>query len=187
VDSLVHEISKHADRAPSHRQIGRRQPGEIGGIGPVDPNPEANTSDRYQTGVSRSRCPAHQRTGLLPCRAGNWYLLRPLTWGSNRLIDNRQMRAARACGLPIRRRPRMVSGVGAGVADATVMQLRLVSRGGFVFSCHPRSRARRTSSRVLRLARLLIKVQHQGVSRLLHARRACFRSARSGRLIRAAV
>ena len=25
------------------------RPGEMGGIGPVDPNPEANTSDRYWT------------------------------------------------------------------------------------------------------------------------------------------
>jgi len=28
------------------------RPGELGGIGPVDPNPEANTSDRYQGGAS---------------------------------------------------------------------------------------------------------------------------------------
>ena len=27
---------------------GRRQPGEIGGIGPIDPDPEANTPGRYQ-------------------------------------------------------------------------------------------------------------------------------------------
>jgi hypothetical protein len=42
------------------------RPGELGGIGPGDPDPGANTWDRYQTGRQPSRYPAHQRTGPLP-------------------------------------------------------------------------------------------------------------------------
>ncbi len=72
------------------------RPAEIPGIGPVDPDPGANTRDRYQTGASAEpRYPARQRTGPLPPRAGNWCASRPLTRGSNRLKDDRQMRAAR--------------------------------------------------------------------------------------------
>jgi hypothetical protein len=39
------------------------RPGEMAGIGPIDPNPGANTLDRYQTGHQPTRYPAHQRTG----------------------------------------------------------------------------------------------------------------------------
>ena len=42
------------------------RPGELVGIGPIDPDPGANTLDRYQRGISRPRYPAHQRTGPLP-------------------------------------------------------------------------------------------------------------------------
>ncbi len=43
------------------------RPGEIPGLGPIDPNPGANISNRYQNGgISRPRYPAHQRTGPLP-------------------------------------------------------------------------------------------------------------------------
>jgi hypothetical protein len=50
------------------------RPGEIPGLGPVDPDPGANTSDRYQTGASAdpgiqrvsvpNRCPAGPVTGM---------------------------------------------------------------------------------------------------------------------------
>jgi hypothetical protein len=40
------------------------RPGEISGIGPVDPDPGANTSNRYQNGSSADPgTPAHQRAG----------------------------------------------------------------------------------------------------------------------------
>jgi len=45
------------------------RPGEMAGIGPVDPDPEANTQDRYQ--IRASADPgylAHQRAGPLPGR-----------------------------------------------------------------------------------------------------------------------
>jgi hypothetical protein len=42
------------------------RPGEIPGIGPIDPDPGANTLDCYQAGVSRPRYPAHQSTSPLP-------------------------------------------------------------------------------------------------------------------------
>jgi hypothetical protein len=35
------------------------RPGELGGIGPIDPDPGVNTSNRYQTGIGRrpkARC-----------------------------------------------------------------------------------------------------------------------------------
>jgi len=46
-------------------------------------------------GISRPRYPAHQRTGPLPPQVRNWFASRPPTRGSNRLKDDRQMRAAR--------------------------------------------------------------------------------------------
>jgi hypothetical protein len=72
-----------------------------GGIGPVDPDPGVNTSDCYQPGIGRSWYPAHQRTGPLPRRVGNWCASHPPTRGSDRLIDDRQMRAARLPGCQI--------------------------------------------------------------------------------------
>ena len=47
------------------------RPGEIPGIGPVDPDPEANTLDRYQTGASAD--PGIQRINVPDrcCGAGN--------------------------------------------------------------------------------------------------------------------
>ncbi|MGH3203213.1 MAG: hypothetical protein ACRDP5_14330 [Streptosporangiaceae bacterium] len=42
------------------------RPGEMGGIGPIDPDPGANTSDRHRIGHSRPRYPVRQRTGSLP-------------------------------------------------------------------------------------------------------------------------
>ena len=77
------------------------RPGEIPGIGPIDPDPGVNTSDCYQPGIGRSWYPAHQRTGPLPRRVGNWCASHPPTRGSDRLIDNRQMRAARLPGCQI--------------------------------------------------------------------------------------
>jgi len=71
------------------------RPGEISGIGPVDPNPGANTLDCYQRGISRPRYPAHKRTGSLPRRVGNWCASHPPAHDSNRPVDDRQMRAAR--------------------------------------------------------------------------------------------
>ena len=77
------------------------RPGEMAGIGPIDPDPGANTPDRYQTG--------HQPTAGIQhinvpdrClrRVGNWCASRPLTCGSNRLIDDRQVRAY-VGGLPV--------------------------------------------------------------------------------------
>ncbi len=77
------------------------RPAEIPGIGPIDPDPGANTPDRYQTG--------HQPTAGIQhinvpdrClrRVGNWCASRPLTCGSNRLIDDRQVRAY-VGGLPV--------------------------------------------------------------------------------------
>ena len=74
---------------------------EIPGIGPIDPDPGANTPDRYPTG--------HQPTAGIQhinvpdrClrRVGNWCASRPLTCGSNRLIDDRQVRAY-VGGLPV--------------------------------------------------------------------------------------
>jgi hypothetical protein len=61
-----------------------------------DPDPEANTSNRYQTGASAD--PAIQHINLpdrYPGSVGNWCATYPLTRGSRRLIDDRQMRAAR--------------------------------------------------------------------------------------------
>jgi hypothetical protein len=49
------------------------RPGVMPRIGAVDPDPEANTSDRYRNGgISRSQYPAHQRARPLPDRVGNW-------------------------------------------------------------------------------------------------------------------
>ena len=86
---------------PLFGRSGRRQPGEMGGIGPIDPDPGANTSDCYQPGIGRSWYPAHQRTGPLPRRVGNWCASHPPTHGSDRLIDDRQMRTARLPGCQI--------------------------------------------------------------------------------------
>ena len=61
------------------------RPGEIAGIGPVDPDHEANTPDRYQ--IRASAVPGYlthqrpQRTGPLPRRVGNWCASRLLTRG----------------------------------------------------------------------------------------------------------
>jgi hypothetical protein len=77
------------------------RPGEIPGIGPVDPDPGANTLDCYQPGIGRSWYPAHQRTGPLPRRVGNWCASHPPERGSDRLIDDRQVRAARLPGCQI--------------------------------------------------------------------------------------
>ena len=72
------------------------RPGELGGIGPVDPNPGANTSNRYQNGHQPNpalgrisvpdRCPrtAVASGGHARCHAAG-----------NLLRDDRQMRAAR--------------------------------------------------------------------------------------------
>ena len=49
VHNRVHRKRPHFGRS------GRRQPGEIEGIGRVDPDPEANTQDRYQTGRQPTR------------------------------------------------------------------------------------------------------------------------------------
>ena len=77
------------------------RPGVLRGTGPVDPDPGANTPDRYPTG--------HQPTAGIQhinvpdrClrRVGNWCASRPLTCGSNRLIDDRQVRAY-VGGLPV--------------------------------------------------------------------------------------
>src|SRR5271170_7232785 len=38
-----------ASRLETPWRASRRHPGEMDGIGPIDPDPEANTSDRYQT------------------------------------------------------------------------------------------------------------------------------------------
>ena len=69
--------------------------GEISGIGPIDPDPGANTWDRYQTGhqpipvSSTSTYPTAAPAGRkLVCVTST-------TRGSNRLKDDRQMRAAR--------------------------------------------------------------------------------------------
>jgi len=72
------------------------RPGEMAGIGPIDPKPEANTPNRYQTGTSAD--PGIQHINVrdrCPRRVGNWCASRPLTRGSNWLIDDRQIRAAR--------------------------------------------------------------------------------------------
>ncbi len=79
------------------------RPGEIPGIGPVDPNREANTQDRDQTGHQPTPVPSASTHRTLPGRIGNWCAPRPLTCGSNRLIDDRQMRAARASGERVER------------------------------------------------------------------------------------
>ena len=61
------------------------RPGEIPGIGPIDPDHEANTPDRYQ--IRASAVPGYlthqrpQRTGPLPRRVGNWCASRLLTRG----------------------------------------------------------------------------------------------------------
>jgi hypothetical protein len=72
------------------------RPGELSGIGPVDPNPGANTSNRYQNGHQPNpalgrisvpdRCPrtAVASGGHARCHAAG-----------NLLRDDRQMRAAR--------------------------------------------------------------------------------------------
>jgi hypothetical protein len=48
------------------------RPGEVAGIGPVDPDPEANTFDRYQNGASISRQPLCPTVRAL--RVGNVYV-----------------------------------------------------------------------------------------------------------------
>ena len=50
------------------------RPGEIPGIGPVDPKPGANTSNRYQNGASAEPgTRPHQRTGPLPPHGRSWW------------------------------------------------------------------------------------------------------------------
>ena len=50
------------------------RPGEISGIGPVDPKPGANTSNRYQNGASAEPgTRPHQRTGPLPPHGRSWW------------------------------------------------------------------------------------------------------------------
>ncbi len=75
------------------------RPGEIGGIGPIDPDPGANTYGRYQTGASADAGIQHINVpDRCSRRVGNWCASRLLTRGSDRLIDDRQMRAARLPG-----------------------------------------------------------------------------------------
>ena len=82
---------------PAATLLGRAdRPGEIAGIGPVDPNPGANTSDRYQNGHQPNpalgrisvpdRCP---RTAVASGRHARCHA------AGNLLRDDRQMRAAR--------------------------------------------------------------------------------------------
>jgi len=49
------------------------RPGELGEIGPVDPDPGANTQDRYRSGHqwTLGYLP-HQRAGPLPGGVGDW-------------------------------------------------------------------------------------------------------------------
>jgi hypothetical protein len=61
----------------------------------ASPIPEQIHRIVTRPGISRSRYPAHQRTGPLPPQVGNWCSSSPPTRGSNRLKDDRQMRAAR--------------------------------------------------------------------------------------------
>ena len=63
-----------ASRPEPPWRASRRQPGEMDGIGAVDPDPEANTLDRYQSGhQSTLGYLTHQRAGPLPGRVGNWF------------------------------------------------------------------------------------------------------------------
>ena len=90
-------------RIVSQRYLGSAEEiaARLSEAGPGDPDPGVNTSDCYQPGIGRSWYPAHQRTGPLPRRVGNWCASHPPTRGSDRLIDDRQMRAARLPGCQI--------------------------------------------------------------------------------------
>ena len=74
------------------------RPGDLTGIGPVDPNPGANTVDRYRTWASADPVSSTSTYRTVALRAGNWCASRPLRRGSNWLMDDCQMRAARPPG-----------------------------------------------------------------------------------------
>jgi hypothetical protein len=92
-----------ASRLEPPWRASRRQPGEMDGIDPIDPNPGANTQDRYQ--IRASADPGIQHINVpdrCPRGVGNWCASRLLTRGSSRanrgsnwLTDDKKIRVAR--------------------------------------------------------------------------------------------